>query len=121
MILADASVWIDHFRRANPILAQLFERREILTHPFVIGEIAMGGLKDRQLVLRQLGRLPKAIVAGVAEVAAMIEWDKLYGTGIGYVDAHLIAATRLTPDARLWTRDRRLRAQAERLGIASAL
>lgn len=121
MILVDSSVWIDHLRRPNSALAELFESRDVMTHPFVIGEIAMGGLKDRQAVLRQLARLPKAKVASVTEVAAMIEWDRLYGAGIGYVDAHLIAATRLTSDSLLWTRDKRLRVQAERLGIAAAL
>lgn len=119
MILVDTSIWIDHLARPNAKLSHLFEKREVLTHPFVIGEIALGSLKDRGAVLKQMNRLPRIGIATLSEVAAMIEWDKLHGTGIRYVDAHLLAATRLANETRLWTRDQRLQAQAQRFGVAA--
>lgn len=118
MILVDASVWIDHFRTANRHLTRLFETRDVWTHPFVIGEIALGSLNNRRAALRALGNLPGVPVAATAEVAAFIEWEKLHGRGIGYIDAHLLTAARMSDGVRLWTRDRRLREQAIRLGVA---
>jgi predicted nucleic acid-binding protein len=91
----------------------------VLGHPFVLGEIALGRLRDPALVLGLLADLPQAIVATDGEVLGFIRRHGLAGLGIGYVDAHLLAAARLTPDARLWTRDRRLAEAAERLGLAA--
>ena len=91
----------------------------MLGHPFVLGEIALGRLRDPDMVLGLMADLPQAVVATDAEVLGFIRRDGLAGLGIGYVDAHLLAAARLTPDARLWTRDRRLAAAAERLGLAA--
>jgi hypothetical protein len=91
----------------------------VLGHPFVLGEIALGRLRDPGVVLGLLADLPQAVVATDAEVLGFIRRHGLAGLGIGYVDAHLLAAARLTPDARLWTRDRRLAAAAHALGLAS--
>lgn len=118
MILVDSSVWVDHLRHGDPVLAQRLNRGAVFTHPFIIGEIALGSLRQRDTVLAALRGLPAATVAGDDEVHAFIERQSLYSLGIGYIDAHLLAAARLTPGLRLWTRDRRLHAAALRLGLA---
>lgn len=115
MILADTSIWIDHLRSANPALVALLDRTLVLAHPWVIGELALGNLADRRVFLDLLGGLPQATVATTDEVHALIEHHTLHGLGIGYVDAQLLAATRITPGATLWTTDRRLAAVATRL------
>jgi predicted nucleic acid-binding protein len=120
VILADTSVWVDHLRVGDTALSDLLARGRILGHPFVTGELALGNLQQRELVLRALWRLPQATVASHEEVLGLIERQPLYGLGIGYVDAHLIAAVRLMADAKLWTRDRRLRVVAARFGLAAA-
>jgi predicted nucleic acid-binding protein len=120
VILVDTTVWIDHFREGDPRLADLLDRGEILAHPWVTGELALGHLRARSEILRLLGQLPQATVATAAELLGFIEGHELFGLGIGYVDAQLLAATQLTGDAQLWTRDRRLGAAAERLGAAYA-
>ena len=89
----------------------------MLAHPWVTGEIALGQLADRDNVLALLGNLPQAQVATDRELARFISDQRLYALGIGYVDAQLLAATRLTPNAQLWTRDRRLAAVADRHGL----
>ena len=119
MILVDTSVWIDHLRSFD---AQLFERLDeavVCTHPMVIGELALGSLRDRRSVLDLLMNLPSTLAATHAEVLAMIEALSLYGAGLGLVDAHLLAAARIDAGVRLWTRDRRLLVAAERLGVAA--
>jgi predicted nucleic acid-binding protein len=118
MILVDTAVWIDHFRDVDRALSDLLERSAVLAHPWVTGELALGHLRGRGEILRLLGDLPQATVATPAEVLALIERRELYGLGIGYVDAQLLAATMLTEDAALWTRDRRLHAAAEGLELA---
>lgn len=117
MILVDSSVWVDHLRNGDPILAGLLNAGRVLAHPFVIGELALGSLRQRALILGALRGLPQAIVAQDTEVADFIERNALFGLGIGYVDAHLLASAKLTPDASLRTRDRRLREAATRLGV----
>lgn len=118
MILVDSSIWIDHLRSSEPALVHLLDSAQVLAHPFVIGELAMGSLHRRDLVLGALRDLPQAISATDEEVLAFIERHSLFGLGIGYVDAHLLAATRLN-GAQLWTRDKRLREDARRLGVAA--
>lgn len=118
MILVDTSIWIDHFRAADPKLVTLLDRNEVLTHPFVIGEIALGSVAKRIEVLRYLHHLPPAIVARHDEVMHFIEREKLANSGLGYVDVHLLASAALTPGAGLWSRDKTLGAAAIRLGIA---
>jgi hypothetical protein len=118
MILVDTSVWIDHFRRRDERLVRLLEQSAVLTHPFVIGEIALGSLEQREIVLRWLSGLPPAIVASDAEALDLIEGEALAATGVGYLDAHLLASSRLTLGARLWSRDRRLANAAKQLSVA---
>lgn len=115
MILADTSLWIDHLRAGDPDLAAWLEAGQVLIHPFVIGELAVGNLHRRETLLGDLGRLPQAVAARHEEVLALIAREKLHGLGLGYVDAALLAAVRLTPDAVLRTRDRRLQGVADRL------
>jgi predicted nucleic acid-binding protein len=118
MIIVDSSVWIDHFRIHHGGLAALLDERLALMHPFVLGEIALGNLREPEAVLGAAGRLPRPAVAEPAEVLNLIASAGFAGSGIGYVDAHLIASTMLTAKGRLWTRDKRLLAVAERLEIA---
>jgi predicted nucleic acid-binding protein len=119
VILVDTSVWIDHLRRGDARLTQALEEGEVITHPFVIGELACGGIRDRAQVMYMLERLPRAREATHKEVMAMIEGRKLMGTGIGYVDVHLLAAAALTSSGSLLTHDTRLAAAAHRLGLAA--
>ena len=118
MILVDTSVWIEHFRNADPQLADLLDGGLVLMHPFVVGEIACGNLANRTSVLDLLQQLPMAVEAQTGEVLRFVESNALYGRGIGYVDVHLLAATMLTPETTLWTRDKRLHEAAETLGCA---
>jgi predicted nucleic acid-binding protein len=119
LILVDTSVWVDHLQATNSALVRLLEDGQVLSHPFVIGEIALGNLKKRNVVLQALESLPRASVALDREILGFIDRNFLFGLGIGYVDAHLLAATRLMADARLWTADRRLQNAAERLNLAA--
>jgi predicted nucleic acid-binding protein len=119
MILVDTSIWIDHLRAADEALIALLEAGAALSHPFVIGELALGRLARRNLVLGLLQDLPQVVAATDGEVMAFIERNELAGLGIGYVDAHLLASVRLTAGASLWTRDKRLSTVADRLGLAS--
>jgi predicted nucleic acid-binding protein len=109
MILADTSVWVDHFRRGDAKLKQLLSAGLVSTHAFVITELALGSLADRKKKLTLLELLPQVTVARTEEVRRLVEAHALFGKGVGFVDVHLIAATLLTPDTILWTRDRRLR------------
>ena len=118
MILVDTSVWVDHLRRTDAGLVALLERSAVVMHPFVVGEIACGTRRDRELVLELLQDLPAAVVATDEEVMQFIERQALYGKGFGYVDVHLLASVALTGGTRLWTRDQRLRQAAAALGFA---
>ncbi|HEY9012173.1 MAG TPA: VapC toxin family PIN domain ribonuclease [Devosia sp.] len=117
MILPDTSIWIDHFRVANPMLVERMLVEDVLIHPFVVVELALGDLKKRGLTLHQLGQLPVATVARTEEVLHFIGTHDLMATGIGFVDAHLLVSTRVVPETRLWTKDKRLAKQAERLSL----
>lgn len=119
MILVDTSVWLDHLRSGVPLLANLLQEGEVLIHPWVIGEIACGNLRNRQQVLDLLLGLPTALVASDSEVLLLIERGNLMGRGIGYVDAHLLAAAKLSR-CGLWTQDRRLAVVAQEQGLAFA-
>jgi predicted nucleic acid-binding protein len=121
MILVDTTIWVDHLRRGDQGLVSLLEDGQVVSHPFIISELALGDPRHRDRLLAHLSEPPRAIVAGNAEVLHFIQQDRLFGIGIGYVDAHLLAATRLTQDASVWTRDKRLSAAAERLSLASRL
>jgi predicted nucleic acid-binding protein len=121
VILVDTSVWIDHLRSGDTVLAGLLDDGQVLSHPFIIGELALGNLRQRDSLLADLRKLPQALAASDAEVLHFIHRDGLFGIGIGYLDAHLLAATRLTQGASLWTRDKRLSAAAERLSLAARM
>jgi len=118
MILPDTSIWTDHFRSAEPGLLPLLAEGRVLIHPFVIGELMLAGLHRRPDALYALRMLPAAPDATLGGVERLIEEGSLDGRGIGYVDATLLAAVRLFPDARLWTHDRKLKAVAVEMGIA---
>jgi predicted nucleic acid-binding protein len=120
VILVDSSVWVDHLRRGDATLAGLLENGRVLAHPFVTGELALGSLKKRAVILTDLQSLPQAVIAHDEEVLRFIDQYTLYGLGIGYIDAHLLTSVRLTAGGSLWTRDKRLHAVAERLGLASS-
>ncbi len=117
MILVDTSIWIDHLRAGDPDLIGLLGRGRVLGHAWVTGELALGQLSGRREILTLLGNLPQATIASPSEVVALIENRQLYGIGIGYVDAQLLASTLLTTDARLGAGDKRLQAAAARLAI----
>jgi predicted nucleic acid-binding protein len=119
VILVDTSVWVQHFRDRDSMLTELLERGAALTHPFVIGELALGKLRQRELVLRMLSRLPAASVATNAEVLRFVDHHSLFGRGVGYVDVHFLATTRLTAGSQLWTLDKRLNEVAVQLGMAA--
>lgn len=119
MILVDTSVWVAHLRAGDERLAALLDSGEVLAHPFVIGELALGYLRRRDAFLDDLRDLPRAGVATDDDVLQFIERQSLFGRGIGYVAAHLLAAARLTPEAKLWTYDRSLQRVAAELGLAA--
>lgn len=118
MILVDTTVWIDHLRSGEPALVTALEGGQVLMHPYVLGELACGNLKNRKEVLRLLGYLPLAPTATEPEVLDFIERRALMGRGIGYIDVHLLASIVLEGAARLWTRDRRLDEVAAELDLA---
>lgn len=117
MVLVDTSVWVDHLRSGDPDLVGLLETSSVLMHPFVVGELACGNLRRRTEILALLNDLPSINVARDPEVLVCIERNELMGRGIGYVDAHLLAAVMLTDSAGLWTRDKRLDTLARDLGL----
>ena len=121
MILADTSIWVDHLRSNNKILASLLEANIVLIHPFVIGELALGNLRQRKAILTALSDLPSINVATEAEVLHFIDRHALSGRGIGYIDAHLLAAAKLTAGIYLWTNDSKLHSVAHQLGLAMRL
>jgi predicted nucleic acid-binding protein len=118
MILVDTSIWIDHLRSPDPVLGTLLRQREVVQHPFVIAEIALGSIANRATVIEQLELLPASVVVDDGELLAFIESAELPAKGIGFVDAHLLMSVSITEGFRLWTRDKRLLAQAERLDLA---
>jgi hypothetical protein len=118
MILVDTSVWVDHLRAGVEALAAHLDGSRVLMHPFVLGELACGNLRNRGELLALLKDLPQAAVASDAEVLFFIERHALMGRGIGYLDAHLLAAVALDGAAQLWTRDKRLRSVADTLNLA---
>jgi predicted nucleic acid-binding protein len=118
MILVDTSVWIDHLRSSDPRLQGALDAGRVGMHPFVLGELACGNLRNRREVLQLLAHLPAVPIASDLEVLGFIERMTLMGRGLGYLDAHLLASTTLAPGTRLWTRDRRLARVATELGLA---
>jgi predicted nucleic acid-binding protein len=119
VILVDTSVWIDHLRAADARLTRLLGGAQVLAHPWVTGELALGSLRDGEAVVGLLSALPQGTVATAEELLVFIRNASLSGTGIGYVDAHLLCSARLTADTRLWTLDKRLAGLAGQLGLAA--
>lgn len=120
MTLVDTNVWIDHLRSPGglPELAELLRNGAVLTHPFVLGELVLGSLGPGRLaILQALALIPGVGTAAETDVIRLVENCGLHGSGIGWVDAHLLAAARLA-GVRLWTRDRKLHAAAVALSLA---
>lgn len=115
-MLVDTSVWIDHLNRENSELSSLLDEGEAFIHPFVIGELACGNLKDREEVLGLLRELPQAPVAEHDEVLAFVARHRLMGKGLGWVDVHLLASAALL-HSRLWSLDKQLAAAAQQLQL----
>ncbi len=116
MILADTSIWVEHLKRGSRALIRLLEAGRVLAHPWIIGELTLVGISDQTRAL--VAALPSAVTASDDEVLEFIVRERLAGSGVGYVDTQLLAASRLVPDARLWTADVKLRTVAERLRLA---
>jgi predicted nucleic acid-binding protein len=116
-VLVDTSVWIDHFRSGNPALAARLEASEVWCHPFVIGELACGSLDPRAGILAKLAKLPESPLATDVEVLGLLEAHALWGTGLGWVDAHLLASAKLA-HVRLWSLDKAIVAAARDLKIS---
>lgn len=116
MVLVDTSVWIAHLRERQAALVELLGDGQVLVHPFVTGELAYGNLRKREMVIADLNALPSAISASDTEVMHLVEDRRLWGRGLGWIDAHLLASA-LMSDCRLWTLDKRLDAAASELGV----
>jgi predicted nucleic acid-binding protein len=117
MILADTSIWINHLDKTDDVMSRLLRDKQIFLHPFVIGEISLGNLKNRSGVLSNLQKLRTISIADHRDVSDLIENSKLFGLGIGYVDCHLLTSAALAK-ARLWTADKRLAAAAKQLNLS---
>ena len=118
MIIADTSSWVDHFRGKDVMLGRLLVATEVLLHPFVFGELLLYGLPRKGSTADLLTGLDQAPLASIAEVAAFIGWAGLADKGIGYVDTHLLVSAKMLARGQVLTLDRKLHAQAERLGLA---
>lgn len=114
MTLVDTSVWVDHLKRGNGRLGRLLEDGLVLVHPFVVGELALGRIRRRSEILDLLAELPQVEVATHGEAMEFVERHRLEGTGIGWVDLHLLASAALGR-VGVWTLDRRLSVTARRL------
>jgi predicted nucleic acid-binding protein len=117
VILADANIWIDFFRGRRPEVRALLENSRIITHPYIVAELALGSLRDRALTLARLDNMPQMRAVNLRDVRQMIEARSLYSNGIGLTDAHLLASCLESPGTRLWTSDLRLSRVADSLGI----
>lgn len=118
MILVDTNVWIDHLRKGDPKLSALLQEGSVVTHPFVIGELACGTMRHRAKVLALLQSLPSARMATNDEVLFFIERHALMGRGLGFVDAHLLASVAIEPGTSMMTHDAKLHAVAAEQGRA---
>lgn len=117
MVLVDTSVWVSHFRKTESQLVELLERGRVLCHPFIVGELACGNLTNRKLILSLLQDLPMAVMVEHPEVLAFIEAQSIMGKGLGYVDVHILASSRIT-GVPVWTLDRKLDHVARTLGCS---
>ncbi|HXR96618.1 MAG TPA: hypothetical protein VN709_02135 [Terriglobales bacterium] len=118
MILVETSVWIEHLRSADLVLTGLLTTNQVVMHPFVLGELALGQISPRDQLLQDWANLPKLVPATDDEVLELIARQSLFARGIGYIDVHLLAALRLAPGVQLWSYDKRLNLVAGELGVA---
>jgi predicted nucleic acid-binding protein len=118
MVLVDTSIWVHHLRRGDVRLAELLSGGEVLCHPFVIGELACGQIRDRRQILGLLAALPQARVADHQELLHVVDQHRLHGRGLGWIDIHLLGSGLLS-SCNVWTSDRALREAARALGIAA--
>lgn len=118
MILADSSIWIEHFRTGNEHLVSLLAYRRVSCHPLIAGELAVGNIRARRDALSILDELATPLIASNEEVRQFIELHTLFGRGCGFIDLHLLLSVRFTPDALLWTRDKRLHGVAKEMSVA---
>jgi hypothetical protein len=121
VILADANIWIDYFRSGNLQLQTLLNNREVVMHPCLAAELALGSLRDRPRMLVRFDTMPQARVVALRDIRQMIEARSLYAKGIGLTDAHLVASCLITPGTELWTRDNALKGVAKTVGIDAGL
>ena len=121
MILADANIWIDNFRSGDVRLQTLLTNDQVVMHPCLAAELALGSLRNRPQILAMLDVMPQAQVASLRDIRQMIEARRLYSKGIGLTDAHLLASCLITPGTLLWTRDNALRGLAQAVGIDAGL
>lgn len=121
LVLADTSVWADHFRAGDPVLADCLTQKRIRMHPLVLGELAMGGLPRRAQTLEELKTIHQIGAASDDEALRLVDAGRHYATGLSWIDIHLLAAVLLREDISLWTRDRRLNEAAMRYGRAAQL
>lgn len=117
MVLVDTSIWVDHFRHGVSLLGDLLNSGEVVIHPFIIGELACGNIRNRTEILALLSALPLLKIAGHAEALHLVEARSVHGKGIGWIDVHLLSSALLNR-VPLWTRDKKLNAAAKALGIA---
>jgi predicted nucleic acid-binding protein len=118
LVIADTSVWVAHFRLANPVLQSLVAMDQILCHPLIVIELACGTPPaPREKTLGDLRKLQQPVIATTDEILSLIENKRCYDTGCGATDIALVASALLTRDARLWTMDKNLAALAARLGV----
>jgi predicted nucleic acid-binding protein len=121
MILADTTIWVDHLRSPDPTLARLAAGAELVMHPFVIGELALGSIAKRALRLKEWADLPVAKVLRHDDILAFVETNRLYSRGIGYTDVNLLASAATSDGVLLWTRDGSLRDLAAEFGVLAKL
>jgi predicted nucleic acid-binding protein len=121
VVLIDTSVWIDHLRRREAKLEELLENDEVVVHPLVRLELALGSIANRDEVLRDLSLLPQAVIADTDELFRLVELRKFYRRGLGVTDLHLIASALFDKSLTIWTRDRRLGEAAEEFGVRAVL
>jgi predicted nucleic acid-binding protein len=119
-LLVDTSVWTDHLRKRSERFVRLLQSEQVSTHPFVIGELACGNLARRTEIIEMLSDLPVLALADHSEVLHLLHENQLYGTGLGWIDLHLLAAARIA-QVPFWTTDKRLAAAAKALAIRSPI
>ena len=120
MILVDTSIWIDHLHRSEPDLVALLDDERVATHPMIVGELALGSIRNRTEVIALLSDLPAVVSSTHSECLELVEAGRLHGRGLSLVDAHLLASVTLTPESSIWTRDRNLAAAASEMSLAWA-